>query len=127
MVLLYLLIPGFLGGVWSILKQHRPEGFFLLIFILFMAIPISVVVANLGTLFRLRLLFLLPMLIIAAAGDPLRLYQEGAQWLRWGVQQLGGRRADGSRDRAAASLQPAPSTVSAPALTELEERIEEVA
>ena len=75
MALWYLLVPGLLGGVVGLLKQRRPEGFFVLTFILLTAIPISIVVANLGTLFRLRLLFLLPLLLVAAGGDPIGVYR----------------------------------------------------
>ena len=36
-----------------------------------MVVMMSLVVANVGTLFRLRLFFLLPLLVIIAAADPL--------------------------------------------------------
>ncbi len=74
MVLIYLLIPALIAGVRNIIKQRRVEGIFLLTAILFFAVSMSLVVANLGTLFRLRLQFLLPLLLVIAAGDPLAIY-----------------------------------------------------
>jgi hypothetical protein len=71
MLLVYLLIPWLLRGLREVLRARQPAGLMLLAFIGLTAVPISLVVANVGTLFRLRLLFLLPLLIIAAAGFPL--------------------------------------------------------
>lgn len=41
-------------------------------FVFFIAVPMSLTVANAGTLFRLRLQFLLPMIVLMAAGHRLR-------------------------------------------------------
>ena len=82
MVLLYLFLPGIVLGVWRLVKQHRPEGLFVLAFIVLTAVALSLVVANLGTLFRLRLVFLLPLLVVAAMGEPLQVYRRIGQWVR---------------------------------------------
>jgi len=81
MLLVYGLIPGILCGLWDALRWRRLEGLLLIACIVFTAIPISLVVANVGTLFRLRLLFLLPLLIVAAEGDPIGVYSRMWRWL----------------------------------------------
>lgn len=75
----YLLLPGVGMGMWRLLRRSRsrPELLFFLIAVLALAVSISLVVANLGTLFRLRLVFLLPLLIVAAAGRPLAVFRLG--------------------------------------------------
>jgi len=75
MIAFYLLLPAVAWGFWGLLRRRRPADLFLLAFILATMVPVSLVVANLGTLFRLRLLFLLPLLLVAAAGDPVRIIQ----------------------------------------------------
>ena len=69
MLLFYGLVPAILSGVWRGLRRHRTQTIFLMTLVLCSAMPIALVVANLGTLFRLRLLFFLPLLLIAAEGD----------------------------------------------------------
>lgn len=103
MLLLYFLMPAVLSGVWSVLKQRRPEGVLLVAFVLLTAVPLSLVVANVGTLFRLRLSFLLPLLLLAA-GDPLGCYVQGARWLR----------ARGTRSSAGSAAGPGGSSIAAP-------------
>ncbi len=71
---MYLLLPALLVGIWRMLKAPSTARLFLLLFIIGTAVPLSVVLANLGTLFRLRLLFFLPLLTVVAVGDPGRLY-----------------------------------------------------
>ncbi|MBI4596955.1 MAG: tetratricopeptide repeat protein [Candidatus Omnitrophica bacterium] len=71
----YLLIPGLIRGVSRLASLRRVEALFLLAVIASIAAPVSLVVANMGTLFRLRLLFLLPLLLIAAHGDPIEIYR----------------------------------------------------
>jgi len=75
MLLLYLLLPCLVLAIWRNVRRPRTEFLFLLAFTLIMLVSLSLVVANLGTLFRLRLLFLLPLLVIAAAGRPIELYR----------------------------------------------------
>lgn len=82
MVLIYWLIPGLLLGVWRILQQRRAMGYFILAFIGATIVPVSLVVANVGTLFRLRLLFFLPLLVVGAIGQPLGIYRKITEWLR---------------------------------------------
>ncbi len=82
MVVFYLLLPSLYWGLRRIVSIRRADGFFLVAFVLATAVPLSLVVANLGTLFRLRLLFLLPLLIVAAVGDPVPSLQRIADWLR---------------------------------------------
>ena len=82
MLLIYLLLPGLCVGIWRTVAARRADGFFLVAFVFATAIPISLVVANLGTLFRLRLMYLLPLLIVAASGKPLAVYRMGLARLR---------------------------------------------
>ena len=76
MLFFYLLIPGIIRGLWGIVKHPRPETVFLLMVIVCIAVPLSLVVANFGTLYRLRLLFLLPLLMVAAYGEPVQWYRQ---------------------------------------------------
>ncbi len=69
MMLIYgMLLCGLVPGLRRLLRDRPLEGWLIVGFIVFMAIPVSLVVANIGTLFRLRLQFLLPLLIVNAAG-----------------------------------------------------------
>ena len=79
MLLWYLLVPCAIVGMWRWVRHPQPGALFLLATIFAIAIPLSLVVANLGTLFRLRLLFLLPLLLVAAAADPIDLYRRLGQ------------------------------------------------
>lgn len=74
MLVFYLLMPGMIVGIGRILRSRRSEDIFLLVFSVVTSVAVSLVVANLGTLFRLRLQFLFPLLIIAATGRPLECY-----------------------------------------------------
>lgn len=77
MALVYLLTLPVIIGACSMARRRPAGGLFILAFIGLLAASMSLVVANLGTLFRLRLQFLLPLLIFA--GAPLeRLWD----WLR---------------------------------------------
>ena len=74
MLLLYLLLPVAAIGVWQVIQSRRREGLLLTVFVFLTAVALSLVVANIGTLFRLRLVFLLPGLLLVGAGDPRRFY-----------------------------------------------------
>jgi len=78
----YLLFPAILWGGWGIVRSRRADQLFLLVMVISLLIPMALVVANLGTLYRLRLLFLLPLLIIAAAGEPRRRYDALVRWIK---------------------------------------------
>ncbi len=71
--LILFLFPAFLVGAWNLLRRRQLDGILLLVVGLMLAIPLSLAVANIGTLFRLRLLFWLPWLAVVAMGDPVRL------------------------------------------------------
>ncbi|PIQ84452.1 MAG: hypothetical protein COV75_02235 [Candidatus Omnitrophica bacterium CG11_big_fil_rev_8_21_14_0_20_63_9] len=81
MMLLYGLWPWIIAGLVSIVRQRRAASLFPLVTVLAIAFPIVLVVANYGTLFRLRLLFLLPLFVLATAADPRQVY--GWLWRRW--------------------------------------------
>ena len=80
--LIYLLLPWLLVGLWRAARRPRVETCFLAALGLSVAVAVSLVVANLGTFFRLRLLYWLPFLILVAAGDPLGRARQVATWLR---------------------------------------------
>lgn len=82
MALWYLLLPLSAAGTWRLLRRRRArlKSCFLLAAVFATALSISLVVANMGSLFRLRLLFLLPLLIVAAAADPRNLYRRFGRW-----------------------------------------------
>ena len=82
MLLFYLLLPAIAVGFSRLLQPAREPGCYLVGYVLFGLLVVSLVVANLGTLYRLRLQFLLPLLVIAAAGDPPRTMRRIARRLR---------------------------------------------
>jgi len=67
-ILVYLLLPAVIASCWTFLRRHWEEGWFLFIFVALTASLLALTVANLGTLFRLRLQFLLPLLIMVGIG-----------------------------------------------------------
>src|SRR3989338_8033407 len=77
MLLIYLLLPGLCVGIWRTVAARRADGFFLVAFVFATAIPLSLVVATLGPLSRLRLVSRLPLLIVPASGKPLAVYRIG--------------------------------------------------
>ena len=68
MVLLYLLLPAMLIGSWLLIRRRRIDGWLVLAFIAVTGSAMSLVVANLGILFRLRLHFLFPLFIVTGGG-----------------------------------------------------------
>jgi hypothetical protein len=82
MLLLYLLLPAMAAGTWACARRRHVGGLLIVTFSLLTLIAVSLVVANVGTLFRLRLIFLMPLLIVAAGGDPLRVLRPLAWWRR---------------------------------------------
>ena len=86
-LLVYFLVPFLIAGIWLVIRQRRPECLLVFLFAASLAVSMSLVVANLGTLFRLRLQFLLPLLLIGAAADPWAFYGRLFQKVkRWGNQ-----------------------------------------
>ena len=81
MILLYFLLPIVVFGIRRIISERRLDGLFVAAVVLATLVPVSLVVANLGTLFRLRLLFMLPLLIIIAVGDPIERYRRLIAWV----------------------------------------------
>lgn len=84
MVLVYLLVPAMVMGLWRLVKEGQTGGWFLITVLLLAVISLSIVVANVGALFRLRLQFLLPWLVVAACGDPVK-----ALHRLWGAITMG--------------------------------------
>ena len=78
-LLIYFLMPAVLVSAYGFVKRRQTAGMLFVACVLMTAIPISLVIANFGTLFRVRLLFLMPLLLLAAAGHPLELYR---RWFR---------------------------------------------
>jgi len=85
-----LLIYVFLAGAIFCVPRYRRcleiPAFGLLLFILLMMVLMGLTVANLGTLFRLRLQFLLPLLLLGCLVGVPDVYRRGAgqlrQWVR---------------------------------------------
>ncbi len=106
MAVSYLLLIGLVLRAWRAIRLFGPigcvrlairrmplGGWFLLVYGLVMGAGVSLVMANMGTLFRIRLLFWLPLLILVAAADPLG-SSRWRQWLsRWIARWRGGRPA----------------------------------
>ncbi|MBI2094294.1 MAG: hypothetical protein HYT88_06210 [Candidatus Omnitrophica bacterium] len=82
MVILYILLIGWIPGISRAFRQRLVPAVLLFLFVLVMAIPMSLTVANLGTLFRLRLQFLLPFLILVSVSEPQSIYQRFWTWLQ---------------------------------------------
>ena len=61
---------GLIGCVRRTTRRMQLGGLFILVFGLVLGTAMGLVTANLGTLFRIRLLYWLPLLILVAAGDP---------------------------------------------------------
>ena len=87
-LLVYFLLAGVLGSVWKAYRHlgiqaagrevRRSLGIqtvAIWCFIVFIAVPMSLTVANLGTLFRLRLQFVLPLAVLACLVDIPGLYR----------------------------------------------------
>jgi tetratricopeptide (TPR) repeat protein len=74
-VLIALLIPAMLAGCWHRLVRFRPEEWVVMAFIAMMATGAGIMMANAGTLFRLRLQFLFPSLILASTALPAFAYR----------------------------------------------------
>ena len=75
MLLIYALLPSLLAGIGFIAARRQPEGLFLLIFAVVLTVTQALVIANVGILFRLRLLFLFPLLIMASGAGLLSPYR----------------------------------------------------
>lgn len=73
-VLLILLVPGFVVGAVSMVRRRSLVGSFMLMYGLVIWGFIALVVANEGSLFRLRLQGVLPVLVAAIGGGGLRIY-----------------------------------------------------
>ena len=68
-VLVYLLIIGAALRVRDLRRAWDPRAAPVLLFVILVAIPMAIVVANLGTLFRLRLQYLLPFVLLLCLAD----------------------------------------------------------
>jgi hypothetical protein len=91
MVLLYGLLGfGLIAGVGAILRRDPLGGAFLLAFVTLGLVSMSLVVANMGTLFRLRLQFVLPLLVVLGGGQPLERAQRALARCRRLAASVGG-------------------------------------
>ena len=73
--LIYLLLLAFLLRIREARKYVGIRTGIVLVFVALTAIPMSLTVANLGTLFRLRLQFLIPLLLLMCVVDVLGFYR----------------------------------------------------
>ena len=74
-LLIYLLVFAFFGRMREARKYLGIRTGVVLVFVALTAIPMSLTVANLGTLFRLRLQFLIPLLLLICVVDVLGFYR----------------------------------------------------
>ncbi len=72
--LVYLLLLDVLLRPRDLRKSLGPQMAIVWLFIVLMIVPMSLTVANLGTLFRLRLQFLMPLMLLVSSADPLGRY-----------------------------------------------------
>ena len=85
-VLIALLVPAMVAGSWRRALRFRPEEWVLIVFIGIVAIGHGVMMPNAGTLFRLRLQFLFPSLILASTALPEFAYRFFDAVSRWSVR-----------------------------------------
>ena len=69
-LLIICLLPALALAYWQRLRRFQPDEWFLLAFVLVTAVGHGLVMANAGTLFRLRLQFLIPAIVLAATALP---------------------------------------------------------
>lgn len=81
-VVVYFLVVGFLLRMVDV-RRLGMQSAAVLLFVLLSAIPMGMIVANLGTLFRLRLQFLLPLVMLLCGVDIWRGYRQLYQRLVW--------------------------------------------
>jgi hypothetical protein len=81
-VLIYFLVGGFLLRIAEV-RRLGTQPAAVLLFVLLSAIPMCLIVANLGTLFRLRLQFLLPLVMLLCGVDIWSGYRQLYQQLLW--------------------------------------------
>jgi hypothetical protein len=74
-VLIALLLPAFLIACYQRVRRFRPEEWLIMIFIAVMAVAHGIVMVNAGTLFRLRLQYLFPSLVLASTTLPAFVYR----------------------------------------------------
>ena len=74
-VLIALLFPAVVIGCCQRVRRFRPEEWVLMVFIGVMALALGFVMVNAGILFRLRLMFLFPSLILASSALPAFAYR----------------------------------------------------
>lgn len=66
-LMIYLLFPSVILCARSLWRRGDPKGWFLLAFIGLLAVAFAVAIPNVGTLFRLRLQFIIPLVILLAS------------------------------------------------------------
>lgn len=74
-LLIILFIPAIVAGFWRRARRFRPEEWMLITFVAAVAICMGLMMPNMGTLFRLRLQFLIPTLILASSALPAFVYR----------------------------------------------------
>ena len=74
-VLIALLVPAMVAGCWHRVTRFRPEEWVLIAYIAIVAFGHGLMMPNAGTLFRLRLQFLFPSLILASLALPAFAYR----------------------------------------------------
>ena len=74
-VLIAMLLPAMVIGSWQQIMRFRPESWILILFTVAAAVSMGFLVPNAGTLFRVRLQFLVPSLILASTSLPTFAYR----------------------------------------------------
>lgn len=75
MLLFYFLFPAFLFSAWQSIRRGQVLRVLLILFFLLSIFSVSLAVANLGTLFRLRFQALILLLILISLENPLEFYK----------------------------------------------------
>jgi hypothetical protein len=90
-LLITLLIPAIALGLWGGLRSGRPQQWLMVFFVVSVALGYGVMMPNGGSLFRVRLQFLFPALILASSSLPAVVYRwiEGAKRLMVSPVQSG--------------------------------------
>ena len=82
-IMIAFMIPSLVKASWRRLSRLRPDEWVIVLFIGGIAIGLGFIMPNVGTLFRLRLSFLFPALILASTALPEFVYRSFDRLSYW--------------------------------------------